>query len=463
MENRRRFILCTCIVLVLLTAIVAVCIAENSDEPVTLRKPTAVYQEAVNRLNGQENIQLHISYDKSTAMGTQIFRERSQQTLTYEGLGTDEMKGYMEQELLIGEYPVSITELFSDGTGYFTVDGNGFQGSMTQEEYMARYIPAATVSPELYAKVQGTSTKKEAVIRFTYGAAAESWAAKSGMKDIASEAIVYLDTDGNLTKTEYLLSYVLQDAKISITATVEIQQPEQITLPDNLENYTPVAYLDGPRELEIACGHLLTANCATAAYTDTISCEAFGDIRKQSIDVSTCSTDAWNARVDTKVTLENNSKQGIAATTQKTETFENNTYTVQIDGGSPTTGDVSAKDMQSYCHDILVATIMLPDHITDAKVSQTDNAYHIEYTGNEDFAKMLSDEACVTLYQKADTLTMIAQSYDTNSVSCYLTVDKVTGLPTASGFSYDGTYIISDLPYKLSYQADQSYDLLTEE
>ena len=244
---------------------------------------------------------------------------------------------------------------------------------------------------------------------------------------------------------------------------MEIAQAESITLPDNLESYTPITYLDGPRELEIACGQLLTANCATAAYTDTISCEAFGDIRRQSIDVKTCSADAWTAQVDTKVSLENSGKQGAAVTTQKSEIFENNTYIARVDGGAPVTGDIRAKDMQSYCQDILVATIMLPDHITDAKVTQTDNAYHLEYTGNADFAKMLSDEACATLYQKADTLTMIAQSYNTDGVSCYLTVDKVTGLPTASGFSYDGTYIISELPYKLSYQADQSYYLLTEE
>lgn len=463
MENRRRFIIYCCIVGVLLASIVGICIGEYSGAPVALNKPIAVYQEAINRINGQENIYLNITFDKTTTIGTQIFREQSQQTLSYENLGTEEMVGFMDETLLIGNYSISITEIYSNQTGYFIVNNNGFTGTMTQDEYMARFIPVAMVTPELYAKVNGIITKTEKVIYFTYGAAPESWAVNSGIKDIVAEATVHLDLEGNLSKTNYQLSYSSEDINTTITATVEILKSEPIKLPDNMESYTPITYLDGPKDLEVACGQLLMANCSTAAYSDTISCEAFGDIRKKSIGVHACNNNFLTAQVDTKVTLENSGKAGVISTTQKTEAFEKNTYIARVDDGAPATGNIHAEEMQSYCNDILVSTIMLPEYITEAKLTETDNAYHVEFTGNESFAQMLSAEACNTLYQNSDILTALAQDYETTNIRCYLTIDKTTGLPIASGFTYSGTYSISKLPYSLLYQADQNYDLLTSE
>lgn len=459
MDKRRLLFIIIGAVVLLAVCVTIVCLfALGSDEPKILENADAVYQEAVNRLNGQENIQLNIFYDKSTTIGGEIFREQSTQVVTYQGLGTEQMQGIANETLHIGNYSISISELYADGTGYFTVNGSNFRGSISQEEYLSRYIPTAPVSAELYASIHGNATKEETVIHFSRAATAEGWAQEGSMENIEAEGTAYLDADGNLTKTMYLLSYTLGSAKVTLTAAVEISQAQPIQLPEDTSAYAQIAYLDAPRTLETACGYLLATNNASAAYSDTISCEAFGDIRTQTVNVRTTGIGSWTAQVDTVVTLENSSKAGVVSSTAKSEKFEDGTYTTQIDGGEPSIGtDISTSDMRQYCQDILVATIMLPEYITDARLTESETAYRIEFAAKEAFAQMLSSEACTTLYQSADVLTGISQAYQTDGVTCYLTVDKQTGLPTASGFSYSGTYTISELPYRLIYQADQAY------
>lgn len=459
-----RFILYCITVALLLTGIVLVAVLPNTDDPKPINNADAVYQEAVNRLSGQQNLKLNITYDKSTSINGNIFRERSAQTVTYQGLGTEQMRGNAEETLQIGEYTIRISELYTDGTGYFTVNDTPFQGSITESEYLARYIPAAAISPELYAGIQGTYTKMGSVIWFSQAATAESWCWEDSMENLTAEGTAYLDANGDLTKTVYLLSYTLGHANITLTATVSIDQAEDIQIPQDTTGYTKIGDLDAPRILETACGYLLSTDTVTASYADKISCEAFGDVREQTIQVRTTGGGSWTAGVDTKVTVENSSKTGTSSVTTKNEAFENGIYTAKIDGGEPTTADqIGAADMRQYCRDILVATIMLPEYITDVKCTDTEAGYRIEFTASESFTQMLAAEACAILYQKEDVLTGISQSYRTDSVSCYLTIDKRSGFPVASGFSYSGTYTISDLPYNLQYKADQTYALLTGE
>lgn len=459
-----RFIIYCATVVLFLTGMVLVCVLSNSDEPKPLENADAVYQEAVNRITGQPDIQLNIIRDKSITVDGNIFREQSTQAITYQGLGTDQMRGNAEETLQIGEYTIRISELYAGGVGCFTVNDTPFQGSITREDYLARYTPAAAISADLYASIQGTCTKKGSVIHFSQAATAESWCRENGMENLTAEGTAYLDTSGNLTKTVYFLSYTLGHANITLTTTVSIEEAEEIQMPQDTTGYTKITYLDGPRILESACGYLLSTDTVTASNTNKISCEAFGDVRAQTIQVRTNGVGTWTAGVDTKVTVENSSKTGTSSTTTKQEIFENGTYTARIGEDEPTTSDkIGVADMRQYCRDILVATIMLPEYITDVKFIETETGYRIEYEASEAFAQMLSNEACSTLYQKEDVLTGISQSYRTDSVACYLTIDKQTGFPVASGFSYSGIYTISGLPYKLQYNADQSYTLLTKE
>ena len=100
---------------------------------------------------------------------------------------------------------------------------------------------------------------------------------------------------------------------------------------------------------------------------------------------------------------------------------------------------------------------MLPEYISGTDLTETDTRFSIEFRANEAFAQLLAQEACATLYQNPDILTNMAQTFTTDRITCYLHVDKATGFPVASGFHYEGTYIVSALPYKLVFKADQNY------
>jgi hypothetical protein len=81
------------------------------------------------------------------------------------------------------------------------------------------------------------------------------------------------------------------------------------------------------------------------------------------------------------------------------------------------------------------------------------------YTANAAFADQMRINALKTLYQDPDILSDQTESYKVDTATCYLKLDKATGLPVASGFCYMGTYQIDTLPYRLEFRADQQYEI----
>ena len=431
----------------------------NSTYP-TVADADLLYNNAADIVKTAQNISLEISQTKEIIADSENFKEQSLQSVRYEALGTDRMRGAVEETISIGSHDIKISEIYADSTGYFTVAGSSFRGSISPEAYQKRYAPAVPLSAELYGSITGVDAGDTTIITFTQSTDIEPWIAEAGAQSICADGTAYINKSGQLTKSVYSVQYALEGTNIRYTVTVEIDyaDPAPIQIPENAASYTQIAYLDGPRMLEKACGYLLEATSITANYSDRISCEAFGDERTQTITLNMTDTADWSAQMDTELTLMNSSKAGVVSTLLQTEYFIDNTYTITVNGGEPTPNtDIDAAAMREYCQDLLVGTIMLPKYITDANITETEHAYHIAFSASEEFAQILRAEACTTLYQSSDILTQQSQSYTTDTISCYLTLDKTTGLPTASGFQYLGTYTLDALPYRLQYQADQHY------
>lgn len=437
--------------------------AKNTATP--LSDAAALYQSAVDAVSSTENLTLTISQTKETIIGSEAFMEQSEQTVAYEGLGTERPRGMMQESLTIGTHTVSIQELFADGVGYFTVADANFQGTLTFEEYLARYAPVAPLNADMYESISGVATGDTSIITFAKASGIEAWCAESGTQFVSADGTAYISESGQLTKSIYHVSYTLNEIYFRLSTTVEISyaQVSPITPPEDTSIYKPITYLDAPRMLEKACGHLLKAVSVTASYSDSISCQAFGDQRTQTISISSVNAADWSARIDTTVELINSSKVGTVDKFTQSERFLDNVYSVTVDGGEPAkNSEIDADSMRQYCQDLLVGTIMLPQYILNAELSETEDAYHIKFTASEEFAQLIRAEACTTLYQDAQILSRQTESYTTDVISCYLTVHKPTGLPAASGFCYQGTYTIGELPYQLHFQADQQYDLLND-
>lgn len=427
--------------------------------PVPLNNPTEIYSEAVAALRNQENVYYKVTGSKSTTVGTASLKEEFIQLITCQAQGSDQMRICVEEVLSIGNLDINRFEYFVDGTRYSTVQSASFQAPAYDTEFTENFAPIILLDPSIYTEIDGHKLKKDTIIKFSNPEALEAWAASDDAELISAEGSAKLNRKKELTSGNYTATYKLDNVIFTVQYTVEVLSYDitPVALPDN-SKYTSISNINTPYMLEKACGYLMAMGNIQSQYTDTISCEAFGDERKQTISLSSDTTDSLSVQVDTSVTVTNSSKAGIISTFSKTERFADNGYSSSTDGGEYISNpDVSQSDMNSYCQNLLIGTLMLPQHITAVELQDVDDLYSISFQASEEFAKILAEEACTTLYQSPSVLTDLAQSYATDTVTCYLNINKNTGIPLSSGFYYQGTYTISNLPYCLSFKADQTY------
>lgn len=471
MKEHRRSIAIIGSVMLLLFAVVIFLVATTlSDAPdptyPTIENASVIYEDAIDILNSSDNISLRISYKKETLLGDEFLTEQSVQNITYQGLVSDSLKASATEKLMVGNHTVELSEIFTEGNLYLTIDDCQFFGDMDSKSYLSRYSPAQLLHTELYKTITGENTGNGYTIFFSDPLNIESWASTNTTQLRQSSGTAYIDASGQLTKSVYTVSYTVDNLHIRLSATVEIiyDNTAPISVPSNTETYIKLTSPDAPRMMEKACGYLLDATDVQGTCIDTIYCEAFGDTRKQTVTLKTAQNTAWSAQVDTSVEIINSSKAGTSTNYTQQEIFKDNTYTISVDSAPKTINkDIDINAMRSYCQDLLVGTILLPQHIANASVSESEDMYIIELTGNDSFAKIIDAEACATLYQNPHILSETAQSYEVDTMRCYLTIDKNTGLPIGSGLDYKGSYTIEQFPYLIAYQSDHQYTILTEE
>lgn len=117
--------------------------------------------------------------------------------------------------------------------------------------------------------------------------------------------------------------------------------------------------------------------------------------------------------------------------------------------------------MKNICRDQLIGTILLPQYITGATIKQTKTGYRINFSTNEQFAKLIQSDICQKLYQDPDMPEQLSQEYKTKKLTCYLDFDEDMLLPTAAGISYSGTYQKDGISYSMTSDTKQTYDLLS--
>lgn len=432
----------------------------RSQKQILLETDTALelYNHAVDRLQAQEHIYYQAEGSISFSIEANTLEENFTQLITMNDRGTEHPRVCVEETSIIGDYSIKRFDFYSDGNEYVTVQGSSFQSPMTLEDYLAKFTPSVLLDPMLYTDILGLTVHNESTITFQKPAAVEMWVAP-GAELVSADGTAKLDKNGTLISSTYIAVYKLDGVTYSVHYHVTITEGEVplIQLPET-SVYTPTDAIDAPFMLEKGCGYLMSVGSINAQYEDAITCEAFGDERTQKLQLTTDNDDTWNAQVDTSVTVSNTSKTGTGITTVKKEIFSGNTYSISTDGKAFVNNpDVDLTAMTDYCDNLLIGTIILPQYIAAAEATVVEDIYSISFQTKEEFAQILAEEACTILYQNPSVLTNMSQSSVTDTVTCYLNLNVRTGLPVSSGFYYKGTYTISDIPYSLSYKADQSY------
>lgn len=427
-------------------------------KPVPLDNAAEIYAEAAAALKARENIYYQVEGAISATIGTNTLEENFTQLITIEAPGTEQMRVCVEETRRIGSYNITRFSFYADGKEYLTVQGASFQAAVSADEFNTKLIPSVLIDPTLYVESAGITVGKESTISFTKPAAIEVWAA-AGAEPINAESTAFLNKDGALTSSVYTATYKQDGISYTVHYTVKIIDAEvpPIQLPDD-SAFTPINAINTPYLLEKACGYLMNISSVHAQYKDTIACEAFGDERSQAIQIRTDNTDGWRAQVDTSVSVSNSSKAGAVTTSTKSELFSDNTYSASTDGAEfVTNSEVDLTAMTDYCHNLLIGTVMHPQYIISAEMNVIEDICSISFQASEDFAQILAEEACTTLYQSPLVLSNMSESSATDTATCYLNINKTTGFPVSAGFNYQGTYTISGIPYRLTFRADQTY------
>lgn len=418
-----------------------------------------IYTDAIENIQSSANLSYTVTQTKEQVIGSESFHLESKQQVTFTQLQTADFRGSVNETMKAGGHTVSLCETFANGMGYFTVENTCFTNKLSKAAYLARQIPAVTATPSLYSSITGYKQNGSFVILLEQGSAPESWSKAEGLDFISSGATVTINQNGQLEKTVYSATYSESGSNIFLSVTVELNPWEDTVISPPEGPFTPIDDPDIPRMLEIACGYLLEAQSITSQYQDRIHCQAFGDLRTQTITLTAVNSDMWASLTETLTTVENTGNIGAGSTLAKKELYKGGVLKTVVDGIEQSITQPDAQTIQTRCQDILVGTIILPQYIETATIVEDTDTYRIEFSANETFSALLGDEACVTLYQNTQILLEHADDY-TADTTCYLTIYKNSGLPVSSGFQYVGVYTMDGLPYRMEFSADQQYDLL---
>ena len=426
--------------------------------PISSDSALPLYEEAVQSLREQANVSMTVSQTKAVSINGDTFSEDSIQDIRYTGLGTEKMRGRVDEKLTIGAHTVSIQEIYAENTGYFTVQEAAFQGSMTAQAYQNRYVPCAPITPSLYKTITATKTGDTTVITFSDATAPENWLTAEIEQFHSAGGTVHLN-NGNLSRSEFDVAYTKNGMQIHQHIVIQINNDSRIKIdiPEDSDKYTKIQYLDAPKELEIACGYLMIADTISASYTNKTSHQAYGDSRTEKIALNVHKGDKWAARIDTNIVLTNKGLGDTVSKVSQTETFIDDKYVVTLDG---VTEELSINEttMKTLCRDQLVGTILLPQYIKDAKITESEKGFHIQITPTESFADMIRTDISQRLYQESDE---ISKKYKTSKLTYYLDLDLKTRMPIASGIAYAGTYKKDGITYTMSSDTVQSYDIVS--
>jgi hypothetical protein len=431
---------------------------------VPLENAEQMYNTARISISTAPDMSLKIVKSQDTTVGSEVFSESSQLDFLINGLGTDNIRAKSTEQLSVGNHDVAISEVFTDNTCYITINDSHFSCPITLDNYMKRFTYAGLLDATLYRSITGIDDAEQYIISFSQPIAAEHWATDANYELVDAAGTVCINYDGLITKSTYTLTYSTGKAIVNKTYTVDITlSAEEISTPENTDNFLPIDYIDGPRMLESASGYLLQANNITSNYTDSIYFQAFGDSWARNVTLHMANGESLSALVETLTTLKNDSRVGHVSQLSNTELFADGGYLESTDGKAfKVNNDISAGDMLMYCQNSLLRNIMLPENITSAQIIASEDSLKIQFSASDEFARQISANACLTLYQDSELLENLASSRTTDTLQCYLELDVNSGLPIASGINYSGTHSIEDTPYVLHYDAEQTYDITSQ-
>ncbi len=416
--------------------------------------------QAANDILSSDSLSYHIETDHSIQWNGQSFTHNTKQQLNVQDPGKDTMRIFMEESSSYDNFTVDLCEYYEDGNGYITISDNAFTSSFSAPDFIKRYTPAVLFDPSLYSKIEAEPLESNTKVYFSSPSAAEQWALPKDAKFTSASGYALIDKVGALQKSVYTLSYSLGDASITQTTKIYMKTNCRLTSPGNTVTYIPLACFDAPKMLEQACGYLLQAEYVHSNAKTSTNCQTFSINRTQESDlILSDSGKNLYARLDVYINQINRSRGGEITEIQQTELFENDTYSVSVNGEAATTNEsINAAAMKTYCQDLLVQDILLPSHIAGVTVQEADTTITLTFQALDILAEAICSNICNTLYSDPALLHALSSDNSTQSVECTLTLHKYTGIPLSFSSQFRAHHTIEDISYQLESQTEQTYE-----
>ena len=427
----------------------------------TLPLATDIYAEAVSAIG--ENITAKVNVKTEMSVGNSTFSNAWEMSITYLGLGSEDLAARVKKTITYVGYEAEISELYQSGVVYTTYWDSKFSQEMPQEDFLARYMPAVLLDAALYETV----TMDGDTITFADATALESWLEGELISATGTATI----TDGALSGFTYDATYKMGASEQTISVTQTVSSAASTNMPSiKAEEYVAVESVDAVSLLEQAYGYLRYANDITFRTTERVLSHAAA----YTYGIQT-SIDTWSSGDSPMIQVEQDISDMDYSTNRSydsniLEVFRDGKYTRTQDNERPTTDAVSLAVMNNYCRNMLTENVISPEFIKTATITAVNGAYLAEFTLTDEFGDSVCAEVCETIFGDANLLNKAASKYENKELTYYIAVDKYCGLPTALGYYYEGVHTLDGQEYPLTRQVDcyidvaslDAYEAITE-
>lgn len=448
-----------------------------TEPPATLPPADQLYAQGRQAIDEAENLELSVIASRKRSVGGETYTENATQTICLQGRGTDALQVSVQDSTTANSYVMTTQEYYSGGTVWMMLDNLPYTAQMDAESYLSRLVPAVLLDDSLYASAVVEETAAGYTISFSEPTAGESWLVPENAELLSASGTASLDSQGNLTRCVYSVSYRYGSTRYDIEYTVSITMPEALslsnTLPASEEEYVLLENIDAPWLLQRATYDIMQTTNLSYTSTDTMITYAGGAVfsQQETLDIyGTGEETMSNYTVDISLqdytgstdeySLEENLQNGIL------KYFENDDKPT-----SQLIPDSTVPELRSSYVDVVLDFLWDPEYVTSAKITNLGSVYLLEFDGSDALGDIYEGAAVSTFWGEEDFLRNMADAYRTDTLTGYLSIDRYTELPVAFGFTYEGTHTLDGQEYQLTDQWDQTfflgsntaYEAITEE
>lgn len=449
-----------CIALLLILAITLCGCGTQEPEIPLADTALPLLQAAYAKIDAAGEYHIIASIQKQIVIESEVLTENRTQKISCKDFGKPSVTLSAKETLTIGKLEYSQSKYYSGGVGYLMLEEDNFTSACKFEEFSAGLIPIKAIDIDRYSDISATVEDGNYVIAFRSPTEAEEWAMTEGSKLQSACGYATITPEGELLELRYELTAQAQQAQIQLTATITPQDatPVAINLPE-ASACMRIKSLRSAEELERVCAVLQQAGNISSVTDSVMESEAFGIHRSQNTNLLIRTTyEEFSADVITNVSQVDTSKGSDAAKMSQTEHFQSEIYTVSVDGQAPTqVPGVTTDAMKSYCQDILLGNILIPQYINGASVSKGKESTTYTFNATKELATIIFSNVSQTLYEDSMFLENVSTSVETKEIKCYITVQHGTGLLLSVGMNYEAEHVIDEATYKITYNYEQSY------